>query len=56
MMEFTVKDNTAFRVATFLNEALLQKFFLRNLQNIQHNWQCKSGRPNIISIRNNKFR
>ena len=54
MTEFTVKEDTIFRVATFLNEVLGQIYFLRNLQNIQHK-QCKSGLPNLISIRNYKF-
>ena len=37
MMDLTVNDNTVFRVATFLKEVLHQIYFLRNLQNIQHN-------------------
>ena len=37
MIEFTVKDNTVFRVGTFLNEALHEIYFLRNLRNIQRN-------------------
>ena len=36
-MEFTVKEVTVFSVATFLNEALRQLYFLRNLPNTQHN-------------------
>ena len=46
-MEFTVGEVTVFRIATFLNEALRQIYFLRNLH--------KSGLKNVISIRNNKF-
>ena len=37
MAEFTVKEVPLFRVVTFLNEALHQILFLRNLRNIQHN-------------------
>ena len=51
MMEFTVKEVSVFRVATFFNEALRQIYFLRNLRNIQHNDHYKSGLPNAISIR-----
>ena len=36
-MEFTVKEVTVFRVATFLNEGLCQIYFLRNIQIILHN-------------------
>ena len=39
MTEFTVKEATVFRVATFLNKALRKIEFLRNLLNIQHNQQ-----------------
>ena len=39
MTEFTVKDVTLFRVATFLSEALCQIKFLRNLRNIQYNFK-----------------
>ena len=35
MTEFTVKQVTICRVATFLNEALRQIKFLRNLRNIK---------------------
>ena len=37
IMELTVTKITVFRGATFLNEALWQILFLRNLRNIQHN-------------------
>ena len=36
-MGFTVKEVTEFRAATFMIEALLQMYILRNLQNIRHN-------------------
>ena len=36
-MGFTVKDVTEFRAATFMIEALLQMYILRNLRNIQYN-------------------
>ena len=57
MTEFTVKDVTLFRVATFLSEALCQIKFLRNLRNIQHNFNDfqKTEMPNVISINNNKI-
>ena len=54
--EFTVKEVTVCTVATFLNEVLGQIFFLRNFQTIHRNKQYKSGLPNVILIRNNKFR
>ena len=56
MTDFTLKEVTVFRAATILNEALHQMQFPRNLQNIQHNLQYKSRLPNVISIRNKKFR
>ena len=36
MLEFNVKEVTAFGAVTFLNEALCQTSLLRNLRNIQH--------------------
>ena len=35
MIEFTVKEVIVFRVVTFLNEALREIQFLKNLRNIQ---------------------
>ena len=56
MTEFTVKEATVFRVATFLNKALRKIEFLRNLLNIQHNQQYKSGMPNVASMTDDRFR
>ena len=49
--EFTVKEVTVLRVATFLNEALLQIHFfaIYEIFNI-------TSSTNVISIKNNKFR
>ena len=60
MAEFKVNEVTVFRVATFLKEVLPKIYFLKPLmsflRNIQHNYLYKSGLPNVISTRYNKFR
>ena len=46
--EFTKKSYIMFRASTFLKEALRQMRLLRNIRNIQHDEQYKSGLLNVI--------